>query len=80
MEKKPPIRERKSRKELERGSLEFKNYHPRGLFQSADGYIIHSDVNGSFNIGRVAYPLLCNSRTLTSKNMLLNPISVGISL
>jgi IS605 OrfB family transposase len=78
--RKPSIKGRKSRKELSKGGSKFKRVYPRGLFRSAKGYIIHSDVNGSFNIGRVAYPNLFNLKTLTVENMLLNPVSVEIEI
>jgi putative transposase len=78
--RKPPIKGRKRKKELSKGGSKFKRVYPRGLFRSAKGYIIHSDVNGSFNIGRVAYPKLFNQKTLTVENMLLNPISVKIEI
>jgi transposase len=78
--RKPPIKGRKRKKELSNGGSKFKRVYPRGLFRSAKGYTIHSDVNGSFNIGRVAYPNLFNQRSLTVENMLLNPISVEIEV
>lgn len=78
--RKPSIKGRKSKKEISKGGSRFKRDYPRGLYRSADGYIIHSDVNGSFNIGRVAYPNLFNRRTLTVENMLLNPIGVKIKI
>jgi putative transposase len=48
-----------------KGSPEYKTYNARGLFRSKDGFIIHSDINGAFNIGRRAFPELFNPNTMT---------------
>jgi hypothetical protein len=63
---------------IKKGKPSYKTYKARGLFRTKDGYIIHSDVNGSFNIGRVLFPELFNQYTLSVENMLMNPISEEI--
>lgn len=60
------------------GEPEYKYYRARGLFQSKNGTLIHSDVNASFNIGRVTYPNLYNEHTLSVKNMTIPPISLEV--
>lgn len=77
---KPSIKGKESKKELSTDCSKFKRVYPRELFHSAKGFIIHSDVNVSFNIGRVVYPKLFNRHRLTVENMLLNPISVEIEI
>ncbi len=72
------IKGRNKRSKIMKGEPEYIWYKARGLFRSADGYIIHSDVNGSFNIGRVAYPELFNEYTLSVDSMRLNPISIEV--
>ena len=56
----------------------YKRYYPRGLFRSTNGLIIHSDVNGAFNIGRRAFPDAFNKKTLSIKSMLKNPVTVKV--
>ena len=63
---------------IKRGKLKYKTYKAHGLFRTKDGYIINSNVNGSFNIGRVLFPTLFNRKTLSVENMLMNPISVEV--
>jgi len=72
-------RKGKNKKKLiENDKPEFKRYKARGLFRTKDGYIIHSDVNASYNIGRRAFPELFNERILSIRAMLKSPISVRI--
>ena len=72
--KKPSTIGRKKRSE----GFGYKTYHPRGLFRSSNGFIVHSDVNGAFNIGRKAFPDIFNRNTLSISNMLINPITAKI--
>jgi IS605 OrfB family transposase len=72
------IKGRNKQSKINKGESHYKRYRARGLFCSAKGYIIHSDVNGSFNIGRVAYPELFNEYTLSVDSMRLNPISIKV--
>jgi hypothetical protein len=67
------------KKLIKEGYPEIKIYKARGLFKTRDGYIIHSDVNGSYNIGRRAFPDLFNTYTLSKRTMLKSPISVQIA-
>ena len=73
-----PRRGRNKKKSIKNGESEFKTYQTRGLFRTKDGYLIHSDVNASYNIGRRAFPELFNEHTLSKKDMLKSPISVQI--
>ncbi|MFX0070959.1 MAG: RNA-guided endonuclease TnpB family protein [Candidatus Hermodarchaeota archaeon] len=73
-----PIKGKNEEKNILKGEPQYKWYQARGLFRSAKGYIIHSDVNGSFNIGRVAFPDLFNKNNLLISHMRLNPISVKV--
>lgn len=72
------IKGRNSKQKIAQGGKKYKYYKARGLFRSKNGIIIHSDVNASFNIGRVGYPNLCNQYTLSVRNMTIPPISVEI--
>ena len=64
---------------IAKGESEYKTYQARGLFRTREGYIIHSDVNGSYNIGRRAFPELFNEHILSIRDMLKSPISVQIA-
>ncbi len=72
------IKGRNSKQNIAQGGKKYKYYKARGLFQSKNGIIIHSDINASFNIGRVTYPDLCNEHTLSVKNMTIPPISLEV--
>jgi len=72
-------RGRNKRKSIKNGESEFKAYQARGLFRTKDGYLIHSDVNASYNIGRRAFPELYNVHTLSKRVMLKSPNSVQIA-
>jgi putative transposase len=69
---------RNKKKLIQKDELEFKTYQARGLFKTKEGYIIHSDINASYNIGRRAFPYLFNEHSLSRKAMLKSPISVQI--
>jgi putative transposase len=70
---------RNKKKLIKEGKSEFKTYRARGLFRTKDGYLIHSDINASYNIGRRAFPELFNEQTLSKRDMLKSPISVQIA-
>lgn len=54
-----------------------KTYTVRGLFYSKKSKkFIHSDVNGSFNIGRLAFPDLFDN--ISQINMLKNPKNINL--
>ena len=54
-----------------------KLYNARGLFYSKkSNKIIHSDINGAFNIGRLAFPGLFNN--VSQKNMLKTPRNIDL--
>ncbi len=72
------IKGRNSKRDIAKGKPKYKYYKARGLFRSKNGTLIHSDVNASFNIGRVTYPNLCNEHTLSVKNMTIPPISLEV--
>ena len=72
------IKCRSSKIDIAKGKPKYKYYKARGLFRSKNGTLIHSDVNASFNIGRVTYPDFCNEHTLSVKNMTLPPISLEV--
>ncbi len=63
------------KKRLIKEKGEAKYYQPRGLYKAASGKFIHSDINGSFNIGRKAFPELF--KKVTERQMLLSPRSVN---
>ena len=80
----PSMRGKKSKREIEdeRRSTgifkidENKNYNPRGLYRTKSGYYIHSDVDGSYNIGRKHAPSAFEK--LTVRDMLVPPITVNL--
>lgn len=61
-----------------KGGVGTKRYKARGLFKASDGTIIHSDVNGAFNIGRRAFPQEFGRPFLSRQQMLLQPIEVKV--
>ena len=61
------------KKNIKAGESEYKQYIVRSLFRTKEGNTIHSDVNGSFNIGIKAFPNLFNSSTLSKEKMLMSP-------
>ncbi len=72
------IKGRSSKRDIAKGKPKYNYYKARGLFRSKNGTLIHSDVNASFNIGRVTYPDLCNEHILSVKNMIIPPISLEV--
>ena len=67
------LKGKNKKKNIEKGESEYKYYKVRGLFHTKDGYIIHSDINAAYNIGRRAFPDLFNSSTLSKEKMLESP-------
>ena len=72
------IKGRNTKEAISRGEAKYKYYKARGLFRSADGTLIHSDINASFNIGRRVYPKLFSKSTLSIRGMTIPPISVEV--
>ena len=61
-----------------KGGVGIKYHQTRGLFRASDGMIIHSDVNGAFNIGRKAFPEQFGKRYIPTEHMLIQPVEVYV--
>ena len=62
----------------EKGGVGVKYYQARGLFKSSNGTLIHSDVNGAFNIGRKAFPEKFGEKNIPTEYMLTQPVEVNV--
>ncbi len=72
-----PSMKGKQKKEIIKEKGKTKYYKARGLYKTASGKYIHSDVNGSFNIGRKAFLELF--KNISEKQMLISPRTVNLN-